>query len=115
MWQSADPTDAATAGTRDRADHDGLLPGTTPGSDVVAQWTGHDRVRTETRDVLIRGRDAVGDLIGRPAPPLAGAVRMQPGGGHDRDRRPSDSSSEVFSTSSLNQKAVAYCSPRSAR
>ncbi|MFE2966669.1 hypothetical protein ACFXKC_23945 [Streptomyces sp. NPDC059340] len=55
LWQSADPTDAATTGTRDRADHDGLLPGTTPGSDVVAQWTGHDRVRTETRDVLIRG------------------------------------------------------------
>jgi hypothetical protein len=37
LTQSADPTDAAVAGTRDLADHDGLLPGTTPGSDVVTQ------------------------------------------------------------------------------
>lgn len=37
LTQSADPTDAAIAGTRGLADHDGLLPGTSPGSDVVAQ------------------------------------------------------------------------------
>jgi hypothetical protein len=37
LTQSADQTDAAIAGTRGLADHDGLLPGTTPGSDVVAQ------------------------------------------------------------------------------
>lgn len=37
LTQSADPTDAAIAGTRGLADHDGLLPGTSPGCDVVAQ------------------------------------------------------------------------------
>jgi hypothetical protein len=37
LMRSADPTDAAIAGTRDLADHDRLLPSATPGGDVVAQ------------------------------------------------------------------------------
>ncbi|MFE7073132.1 hypothetical protein ACFU96_23920 [Streptomyces sp. NPDC057620] len=68
---------------RDLTDHYSLLPRTVPVDDM-AQQIGRDRSVTEVDDVLFRSRDAVGDLVGGPAPPLASAVGVQPGGGHDR-------------------------------